>query len=67
MPQHSLAGNHRLKKDAFTRVQLIVWAFRERKLCGRHNSRVIHPLLAPQPLRFSAVLFTSGLSLTPKA
>ena len=61
MPQHSLAGNRRLKKDARTRVQLIVWAFRERKLCGTRNSRVIHPRLAPQPPRFPAVLLTSGL------
>ena len=61
MQPHSLAGNHRLKKDAFTRVQLIVWAFRERKLSGSQSRVVIPPLLALQPLRFLAVLFTSGL------
>ncbi len=61
MPQHSLAGNRRLKKDAFTRVQLIVLAFRERKLCGSQSALVIPPLLTIQPLYFSAILFTSGL------
>ena len=61
MPQHSLAGNRRLKKDARTRVQLIVWAFRERKLSGSQPDVVIPPLLTIQPLQYSAVLFTPGL------
>ena len=61
MSQHSLAGNRLLKKDALTRVQLIVSAFREGKLGGVPLPRVIPPHLTLQPLRFSADLFTSGL------
>ena len=61
MSQHSLAGNRRLKKDALTRVQLVVLAFRERKLCGSQSHLMIRSLLAPRPLQYSAVLHTSGL------